>query len=191
MMEPDARDATTKGAILRSLLKFVENDLTSEQWREVKLTMPADDRPLLDVRSVLASQKVSEFVLNRLTAVAAEVKGESLDSFGRRAGKAELSDAVGIYRILTMVLTPTALLKKASTLWATVHSHGKLTVDKDLPGEAVVSLRDYPSEAAHCARLTGWFEGAGDMTKAKDAKVVHDLCMTRGDERCRWQLSWR
>ncbi len=183
-------EPTTKGAILRSLLKFVEHDLSEQQWQHMLRALPPADRELIDHGSVLPSQRVPELALNRLTAEAAKAKGEALDSFGRRAGRAELSDAVGVYRFFVIVLTPTALLHKASTLWATVHSHGQLTLENEGPGTARVRLSNFPSEEAHCSRLTGWFEGAAVMTGAKNSRVVHDVCMARGDADCQWQLTW-
>ena len=187
MSEPEP---TTKGTILRSLLKFVEKDLNAEQRSRAYASLPAEDQPFLNASSVLSSQKVPEFLLNRITEAAAREKGEPLDSFGRRAGRAELADAVGVYRFLTMILTPTALLRKASTLWSTVHSVGALVVDRDEEGAATISLVRFPSERAHCARMSGWFEGAAVITKARNPRILHDLCVTRGDERCRWQLTW-
>lgn len=185
---PDS-DPTTKGTILRSLLAFVERDLTPKQRDEAFTSLPANDRELFSGK-ILASDKVSEFALNRLTAAAATARGESIDSFGRRAGRAELADAVGVYRFLTVLLTPKALLHKASALWSTVHSHGRLLVENETQNSATVRLIDFPSEEAHCARLTGWFEGAGDMTGVKRTAVIHDICITRGGSECRWQLSW-
>lgn len=181
---------TTKGTILRSLLKFVEKDLSAEQRARAYAALPAIDRQLLEQPSILASEKVSEFTLNRLTVEAARAKGEPLESFGRRAGRAELADAVGIYRFFVIVLTPTALLRKASTLWATVHSHGSLVVENETPRSAHMRLSNFPSEAAHCARLSGWFEGAGEITGVKEIRVVHDVCMMHGGADCQWQLSW-
>jgi hypothetical protein len=183
-------DATTKGTILRSLLKFVEKDLSPEQHAAALAALLPSDRELIVGRRILASDKVSEFVLNRLTVAAAKAKGETLDSFGRSAGRAELADAVGVYRFLTVLLTPTALLHKASTLWSTVHSHGQLIVENETPGSARVRLTGFPSEEAHCARLTGWFEGAGEMTGAKNTSALHAICMTRGGADCEWELSW-
>jgi len=150
----------------------------------------AEDREVIGQPSILASQKISEFTLNRLTVAAARAKGEPLESFGKRAGRAELSDAVGVYRFMTIVLTPTALLKKASALWSTVHSHGQLLVENETGNSARVRLTDFPSEEAHCARMAGWFEGAGEMTGAKNTRVFHDACITRGDADCTWQLHW-
>jgi hypothetical protein len=183
-------DPTTKGTILRSLLKFVSRDLSPEQYSRALAALPQADRQLLDQGSILSTQKVSEFMLNRLTVEAARAKGESVESFGRRAGRAEMADAVGIYRFLTVVLTPTALLHKASTLWSAVHSHGQLIVEKESNGSARVRLTGFPSEEAHCARLSGWFEGAGEMTGARNARATHDVCMVRGGTECQWQLTW-
>lgn len=183
-------DPTTKGTILRSLLKFVSRDLSPEQFSRALAALPQLDRQLIEQGSILSTQKVSEFMLNRLTVEAARAKGESVESFGRRAGRAEMADAVGIYRFLTVVLTPTALLNKASTLWSAVHSHGQLIVEKESKQSARVRLTGFPSEEAHCARLSGWFEGAGEMTGAKNAKATHDICLVRSGSECQWQLTW-
>jgi hypothetical protein len=183
-------DATTKGTILRSLLKFLTNDLSPEQYARAFAALSAPDRQILEQGSILSTQKISEFTLNRLTVEAARAKGESIESFGRRAGRAELADAVGIYRFLTFVLTPTALLRKASTLWGAVHSHGQLIVENESKGSARVRLTGFPSEEAHCARLSGWFEGAGEMTGARNATATHDVCMVHGGTECQWQLTW-
>jgi hypothetical protein len=181
--------ATTKGTILRSLLKFIDRDLSPQERAKAIASLSAADREVVEQPSVLASAKIPETTLNHLTVAAAAAKGEPLEQFGRRAGSAELSDAVGVYRVLTLVLTPTALLRKASTLWSTVHSHGALIVEEG-DRKARIRLENFPSEAAHCARLTGWFEGAGRMTGAKNASVIHDVCMTRGAADCQWQLTW-
>ncbi|SRR5258708_6199396 len=182
--------ATTKGTILRSLLKFIGKDLTPEQRANAIAALPEADRQVVEQPSILATQKIPELTLNRLTEAAAAAKGEALDSFGNRAGRAELSDAVGVYRFLTIVLTPAALLHKASSLWSTVHSHGQLLIENETAGSARIRLTDFPSEEAHCARLTGWFEGAGVMTGAKNARINHDVCMVRGASDCQWQLTW-
>jgi hypothetical protein len=182
--------ATTKGSILSSLRKFVEDDLSAEQYEIAIRALPPADQQIVRPRAVLASDKVSEFVLNRLTVEAARAKGESVEAFGRRAGTAELKATVGIYRFFTLVLTPAALIKKASTLWSTVHSHGSLTVLEQADGLARVRLASFPSEEAHCARFTGWIDGLGPMTGVRNMRVVHDVCAARGDASCEWLVTW-
>jgi hypothetical protein len=186
---PDA-EVTTKGTILRSLVRFVTRDLSPAQYARALGALAPEDRQIVEQGSILSTQKISEFTLNRLTTEAARAKGESVESFGRRAGRAEMADAVGVYRFLTFVLTPPALLRKASTLWSAVHSHGQLLVEDETKSSARVRLTGFPSEEAHCARLSGWFERAGEMTGARNAKATHDVCMVRGAADCQWQLTW-
>jgi uncharacterized protein (TIGR02265 family) len=181
--------ATTKGTILKSLLKFIKADLTPEQYETAIAELPADDRAMVAGR-VLPSAHVPETLLNRLTDAAAKVKGESLESFGRRAGMAEVADSVGLYRFLVIVLTPNALLAKASNTWSSVHNTGKMLVENQTPGSARIRLRDFASEPAHCARLTGWFVRLSEMTGAKNVRITHDECLTRGARDCSWDLQW-
>ncbi len=181
--------ATTKGTILNSLLKFIKSDLTPEQYAKAVSELPADDQAMLATR-VLPSAHVSETLLNRLTEVAARAKGEELQAFGRRAGMAEVADAVGLYRFLVVVLTPNALLSKASNTWSSVHNTGKMLVENQTSNSARIRLRDFASEPAHCARLTGWFVRLSEMTGAKDVRITHDECLTRGAADCSWDMRW-
>src|SRR6185369_6330939 len=182
--------ATTKGTILNSLLKFIKSDLTPQQYDAAIAELPEDDRGMLLLR-VLPSAHVRETLLNHLTEVAARAKGEDLESFGRRAGMAEVADAVGLYRFLVIVLTPNALLAKASTTWSSVHNTGKMLVENQTAGSVRIRLRDFASEPAHCARLTGWFVRLSEMTGAKDVRITHDQCLARGAADCSWDLQWK
>jgi uncharacterized protein (TIGR02265 family) len=181
--------ATTKGTILNSLLKFIKADLTPEQYEAAIAQLPPDDRAMLATR-VLPSSHVPETLLNHLTDVAAKAKNEPLETFGRRAGMAEVADAVGLYRFLVVVLTPNALLSKASNAWSSVHNTGKMLVEDQTANSARIRLRDFASEPAHCARLTGWFVRLSEMTGAKNVRITHDECLTRGARDCSWDLSW-
>jgi hypothetical protein len=182
--------ATTKGSILKPLLKFVESDLRPEQYGRALASLSPEDRDLLATR-VLPSTHVPESLLNRLTEAAANAKGEDLETFARRAGKAEVADAVGLYRFLVAVLTPNSLLSKASNTWSSVHNTGAMSVESQTPGSARIRLHGFASVPAHCARLTGWFVRLSEMTNAKDVRILHHECITRGDGDCVWDLSWR
>jgi uncharacterized protein (TIGR02265 family) len=181
--------ATTKGTILNSLLKFIKNDLTPEQYARVLSELPGEDQAMLATR-VLPSAHVPETLLNHITEVSARVKGEELQAFGRRAGMAEVADAVGLYRFLVVVLTPNSLLSKASNTWSSVHNTGQMVVENQTSNSARIRLRDFASEPAHCARLTGWFVRLSEMTGAKDVRITHDECLTRGGSDCSWELRW-
>jgi hypothetical protein len=181
--------ATSKGTILKSLLKFIDQELTPAQKEQIVAALPPDVASLMSGR-VLVSQPVPEASLNRITDVAAAVKGEDIESFGMRAGRAELEDAMGIYRMVFAVMTPTALVGKASSLWRYVHSAGTLSVTEQSDTHARVVLSEFPSEVAHCARLAGWFQGLADMTKVRNVRIEHDVCKAKGGPHCAWTLRW-
>jgi hypothetical protein len=181
--------ATSKGTILKSVLKFVESELTPEERARMVGSLAPEVATLAEGR-VLVSQTVPEAAINRITDAAAAAKGEDLESFGIRAGRAELADALGIYRLLFAVMTPNALLGKASSLWSQVHNTGVLTVTEKSDTHARVELKDFPSEPAHCARMTGWFHGLAEMTKVRNVRIEHDTCLTKGGPWCGWTLHW-
>jgi len=181
--------ATSKGTILRSLLKFVEQDLGPERFEKALSMLSPDDQKIVREK-VLPSQLVPEATLNRLTEAAAKVMNEDLEKFGIRAGRAELADAIGIYRFLLVVLTPAGLLAKAPAFWGSVHNKGKLAILERGDTSARIALEDFPSERAHCARLTGWFLGLAEKTKVAGLRIEHDVCRTRGAARCEWIATW-
>jgi len=181
--------ATSKGTILKSLLKFIEDELSSDQRQQVIAKLEPAVAELMQGR-VLVSQPVPEAALNRITDAAAEVKGEDLESFGMRAGRAELQDAMGIYRLVFAVMTPNALIGKASSLWRQVHNTGAMAVTDKSDTHARIELSDFPSELAHCARLAGWFHGLAEMTRVRNVRIDHDICRAKGGPLCAWTLRW-
>ncbi len=83
---------TVKGSPIRSLLKFVEGELSAAQREELFAKLPADDVARLRAR-ILVTDALPVALLNRLTVEAAKVKQEPLQSFSRRAGRAAASEA--------------------------------------------------------------------------------------------------
>jgi hypothetical protein len=181
--------ATSKGTILKSLVKFLEQELTREQFEEAVATLPPEDVPLVRGK-ILPSLSVPEAMLNRLTEAGAKAKGENLNTFGMRAGLTELADSVGMYRVFLMALSPPALISKVSTFWSSIHNTGKLVILDQSKTHVRFQLKDFPSEKAHCVRLSGWCQGLAEMTKVKNVRIAHDTCMTRGAAHCEWDLRW-
>lgn len=181
---------TVKGSPVRSLQKFIDSELTPDQRETVYRQLPADYAKRF--RSpILATETVPVHMLNQLTEVAAMVKGERLEEFARRAGREGASDAVkGIYRFFALVLTPPALLSKASQMWSTLYSRGDLRVDEQTNASARLRLLNFPTETANCLRITGWLERMAEMTGAKKVEVRHTQCYAKGAPHCEWILKW-
>jgi predicted hydrocarbon binding protein len=182
---------TVKGSPVRSLQKFVEAALTPAQREEMFRNLPIDYARRFQT-PILATETVPLHMLNRFTEEAAKAKGEPLDEFGRRAGRDAAGDAVkGIYRFFALVLTPPALLSKASHMWSAIYNRGQLTVEEQTDRTARIKLTDFPSELAMCARVTGWIERMAELTGVSGITIEQTKCFAKGDGFCEWTLKWK
>ena len=188
-----ARDesVTVKGSPVRSLQKFIEAQLTPEQRESVLSALPADYAKRLR-GPILATETIPVSILNDMTEAAAKAKGESLDAFARRAGREGAGDAVkGIYRFFALMATPTSLLGKAAQMWSGLYNRGEMRVDNQTDRSATIKLVDFPSEAAGCARVSGWLERMGELTGAKNVRVHQTQCYAKGAPHCQWTIDWQ
>jgi uncharacterized protein (TIGR02265 family) len=182
---------TVKGSPVRSLQKFIEAELTAEQRQRVLDALPAEFATRFQ-RPILPTESVPVHFLNRLTEEAAKVRNEPLEQFARYAGREAAGEAVkGIYRFFALVLTPAALLSKASQMWSSLYNRGNMRVDEQTDTSARIRIHDFPSEVAGCERVTGWIERMAEMTGAKDIHVQQTSCYARGGECCEWRVRWR
>jgi predicted hydrocarbon binding protein len=181
---------TVKGSPVRSLQKFVDSELSAEQRESMFRALPAEYGARF--RSpILATETVPVHMLNRFTEEAAAAKGESIEDFAKRAGREAASDAVkGIYRFFALVLTPPALLSKASQMWSSLYNKGELRVDEQTENSARIRLTNFPSETAGCARLTGWIERMAALTGVKNIAIEQTQCAAKGGACCEWKLRW-
>lgn len=181
---------TVKGSPVRSLQKFIEAELTPEQREAVFRQLPQEYAGRFQA-PILATETIPVHMLNRFTEEAAKARGEGVEEFARRAGREAAGDAVrGIYRFFARVLTPPALLSKASMMWSSLYNRGELVVDHQTDNSARLRLLNYPTEAVNCARLTGWMERMAELTGAREVVVDQTQCFAKGAPHCEWTLKW-
>lgn len=182
---------TVKGSPVRSLQKFIDASLTAEQREAVFRGLPPEYATRFST-PILATETIPVHMLNRFTEEAALAKGEPVADFARRAGQEGASDAVkGVYRFFALVLTPTALLSKASHMWASLYNRGRMVIEDQTDGSATIRIVDFPSEVAGCSRITGWIERMAQMTGAKNVVVQQTQCFTKGAPNCEWKVTWQ
>ncbi len=182
---------TVKGSPVRSLQKFIDGELNAQQREAAFSALPPEFAARL--RSpILATETIPVHMLNRFTEEAAKAKGEPVEQFARRAGREGASDAVkGIYRFFALVMTPPALLGKAGQMWSSLYNRGQLLVDEQTDNSARIRLANFPSEAAGCARVTGWIERMAELTGVKHVQVDQVQCFAKGGACCEWKLNWQ
>jgi hypothetical protein len=181
---------TVKGSPVRSLQRFIENELAPEQREAVLRAMPEDFARRLRA-PILPTETIPVHLLNRLTEEAAKAKGEPVEQFARRAGREAASDAVrGIYRFFALVLTPAALMSKASKMWSALFNRGELRISDQTDHGATLKLLDFPSEIAGCSRTTGWIERMTELTGVKNVRIQQTQCFAKGAPHCEWSVTW-
>lgn len=183
------QNVTVKGSPVRSLQKFIDAELTPAQRDSLFRGLPDDFARLK--APVLATETVPVAMLNKLTAEAAKVKGEPVEAFARRAGREAASDAIkGIYRFFAMVMTPPALMGKASQMWTSLYNRGEMKIENQTDHGATIKIVNFPSEIAGCSRITGWIERMAELTGVKDIAVQQTQCYTKGAPHCEWVVKW-
>jgi hypothetical protein len=181
---------TVKGSPVRSLQKFIEAELSAAQREATLRNLPPELATRLRT-TILPTETVPLHMLNRFTEEAARAKGEPLEQFARRAGREAAGDAVkGIYRFFALVMTPPALLGKASQMWSSLYNKGAMRVEESGTHNARIRVTDFPSEAAGCARVEGWIERMAELTGVSSIHIQHPTCIARGEDACEWMLRW-
>ncbi|HKB80687.1 MAG TPA: hypothetical protein VKH35_13320 [Thermoanaerobaculia bacterium] len=180
---------TVKGSPVRAMQKFCEAELDVSQRNTLYDTVPELGGRMRG--PILPTETIPVTALNRLTVEAARIKGEPLEQFARRAGHEAAAEAVrGIYRFFALVLTPPALLGKASQMWSAIYSCGRMQVLEQSERSATIALFDFPSEVAGCSRVTGWIERMAGMTGARNVQIEQTQCYATGGPHCEWHLTW-
>ena len=181
---------TVKGSPVRSLQKFIDAELSPDQRDTVFRNLPPEFATRFRT-PILATETVPVHMLNRFTEEAAKAKNEPVEAFARRAGREAAGDAVkGIYRFFALVMTPPALLGKASQMWSSLYNRGEMRVEDQTGTSARIRIANFPSEAAGCARVSGWIERMAELTGAKNIKVEQTQCFAKGNPCCEWLVKW-
>ena len=185
-----AKTIMVKAVPVNGLCQFVATELNHEQLRKVLSNFPPEEAKFL-TGHVLATDQVPLELVNRFTELAAKEKGEPLKSFGKRAGRfgAELGLKT-VYKFIMMVMSVESVLKKAPFMWTRVYDGGTLNVTSGA-NKARITLTDFPSHEACCARISGWFSLIGERAGAKDLTLSHTQCMAAGGKECAWDFTWK
>jgi hypothetical protein len=71
------------------------------------------------------------------------------------------------------------------------NSSGQMTAPVCEKGHAVVELAGFAEPTPElCERLPGFFERTLEVSGGRDVKLIHSLCVNRGDPTCRFEGWW-
>lgn len=96
----------------------------------------------------------------------------------------------GFIRGLVAFLKPLDLAKRSLALWKRFHSTGKPKIEMVSPTHGKITLADWNHSPIHCKVHTLWFTELARIAGAKDIEVTETHCVHRGDEFCRWDVTF-
>ena len=180
-----------KGNILKSRIGFVKGRFGAEGWDRVVAVLPEEDRKSLN--GIVTNSAWYPFDLGRRLddAIVATVgKGSRtvFEELGRASAKENLN---GVHKSLLTTGDPEAFLRKAQMIYSFYYDVGSRTYESTGPTSGVITTRDAETYSeADCATVIGWYKEALAMCGARDVVIRESSCRGRGDDACRYEVSW-
>ena len=183
--------AKFKGTVFESTRMFTLQTFGSEAVERVLAELPRDEaEQLRDVQAI--GWYPVEPVLHYMHAL------------DRVFGKGDLSvcEQAGVYsagwsmntvlKVFLRFRSPVWLVDKATSVWNRYHDTGRWRVESIAADRMIGELRDFAvRDAAFCARLRGWLQGAIELTGGGNALVTEVRCVCRKDDHCAFTLEWK
>jgi len=179
-----------KGNILRARVAFVKERFGDAAWDRVVCTMSADDQTLL---SGVVNVAWYPFELGRrldeaIAAILGGGKTAVFEEMGRASARENLTT---VHKSFLEPRDPVALMQKTPMIYRFYYDTGRRTWEATGPTSGVMTTYEAESHsAADCATVTGWYKEALAMVGARDVVIVEEACRARGDEFCRYRVSW-
>jgi hypothetical protein len=177
-----------KGTSLVSTVRYIQETHGQTGLKQVFAGLSPAERDLAEA-GFLTSSWYPLDLLMKLTLLGKEQFGPKLP---KALGKASADYALSrVYKIFFRVGSPQFIISRATAVYKNYYERGEMKAVVAEKGHAVVELSGIPSQAPEfCERLIGWQERMLELSGAKDVKVVHDLCLGRGDAVCRFEGWW-
>lgn len=180
-----------KGAVLLARCGLVKQEFGAQAWQEVLDSLPAEDREALTGPLLTASWYPFELNQRLDAAIVATVgKGEPkiFEAIGARSARDNLS---GPHRAFLTAGDPQRFMSGADRIYKFYYDTGYRTYEATGPGSGVITT--YEAETfshTDCLTVIGWYKEALAMCGASGVEVREVACRARGDEFCRYELSW-
>ncbi|MBN2378939.1 hypothetical protein JXM67_03965 [candidate division WOR-3 bacterium] len=96
----------------------------------------------------------------------------------------------GFIRGLVAFISPLGLAKRALALWNRFHSTGRPQIEIVDKNHGTITLYDWNYSPIHCKVHALWFAELVRVAGGKNPVVEETHCVHRGDEFCRWEVSF-
>jgi len=179
-----------KGSVLRSRLAFVEQQFRSEGLKKVLETLDPEDRKALQR---IAPVAWFDFEIGRRLddAIVRVVGGGRAEVFERLGQASAETNLTTVHAAFFTPGDPHGFLAKAPQIYRMYYQTGSREYERTGEREGVLTTHDAETfSKADCLTVIGWYKRALEMCGAKNPRIVEDRCRARGDEVCRYRVSW-
>ena len=180
-----------KGAVILARRAFVREEFGEDAWKRLLETLSEADRELLDGFILTASWY--PFELNeRLDAAIVEQLGAGdsaiFESIGAWSAKKNLA---GPHKTFLTPGSPHRFMQMTDRIYDFYYDTGERKFEYTSEHSGVMTT--YGAETfseTDCMTVIGWYKEALRMCGATKVQIEEVACRARGDEYCRYELSW-
>lgn len=179
-----------KGAVLKSRLAFVDEQAGREGVERVLEGLdPADQEAL---RSILTIRWYPFPLGKRLDEAIVRVLGNGDITYFERLGEASAEKNLStVHKTFLTPGNPQAFLAKAEPIYRLYYETGHREYERTGEREGVLTTHEAETfSSPDCATVVGWYRKALEMCGAGGVRIVEEQCRARGDEVCRYRVSW-
>ncbi|MGD1147050.1 MAG: TIGR02265 family protein [Thermoanaerobaculaceae bacterium] len=179
-----------KGNIVRARIAFVKERFGEAALDRVVRTLSADDQKQL---SGVVNVAWYSFDLGRRLddAIVAVVGGGNTTIFEEMGRASARENLTTVHRSFLEPRDPQRFMQKAPMIYRFYYDTGHRTWESTGPTSGVMTTHEADTHSVpDCATVVGWHKEALTMVGAKNPVIVEEACRARGDECCRYRVSW-
>jgi len=180
-----------KGAALLSRRAYVREEFGGASWEKVLETLADEDRR--ELQTMVLTSSWHPFELNqRLDRAIVEILGggsqEIFERIGRWSAKQNLG---GPHKAFVMGKNAQRFLAASDRIYGYYYDTGHRTYEETGPTSGVITtLEAQTFSATDCLTVIGWYKEGLEMCGATGVQINEETCRARGDDVCRYRLSW-
>jgi uncharacterized protein (TIGR02265 family) len=184
-------ESNIRGAVLKARKRFVEEHFGSGAWDELLAGLTEDDRSVLGGLIVPGGWYPFE-TGERLDRAIVQVLGGGdagvFEEIGRKSARENLG---GVHASFLRRGDPQAFLAQSKSIYKFYYSSGSRDYEPTGPSSGVLTTRDAEDYSlADCLTVIGWHKEALALCGAANIRIAESKCRARGDDACRYELSW-
>jgi len=180
-----------KGSVLKSRLAFVEKQFGPEGLDRVMENLDPEDQKAL--RGLIPVAWLDFDIGKRLDDTIVRVLGGGRPEVFERLGEASAeANLKTVHAAFVAPGDPHGFLAKAPQIYRMYYQTGRREYEQTGECEGVLTTHEAETfSKTDCLTVIGWYKRALELCGAKNPRMVEDRCRARGDEVCRYRVSWQ